>query len=87
LLEGFITYEKWFGTLIRAALRLFTYYAQVQGQMGITGAEWCDFVVYTKKGMSIEQIPIDPQYWDELVGKLLCYNCEHFIDSAVLEAL
>ena len=24
------------------------YHAQVQGQMGITGAEWCDFVVYTK---------------------------------------
>lgn len=26
------------------------YYIQVQGQMGVTGAEWCDFVVYTFKG-------------------------------------
>ena len=24
------------------------YYAQVQGQMGITGAKWCDFIVYTR---------------------------------------
>ena len=32
------------------------YYAQVQGQMGCTGAQWCDFVVYTKKGMLIERI-------------------------------
>ena len=49
------------------------YYAQVQGQMGITGTKWCDFVVYTKKGMSIERIPFDPQYWHELEGKLLLY--------------
>ena len=25
------------------------YYAQVQGQMGVGGRPWCDFVVYTKK--------------------------------------
>ena len=31
------------------------YYAQVQGQMGVTGTKWCDFVVYTKKGMSIRK--------------------------------
>lgn len=63
------------------------YYAQVQGQMGITGAKWCDFVVYTKKGMSIERIPFDPQYWHELESKLLLYHYEHFIDFAIVEAL
>lgn len=63
------------------------YYAQAQGQMGITGAKWCDFVVYTKKGMSIERIPFDPQYWHELEGKLLLYYYEHFIDFATVEAL
>ena len=34
------------------------YYAQVQGQMGVTGAKWLDFIVYTSKGMSIERIPL-----------------------------
>lgn len=63
------------------------YYAQVQGQMGITGAKWCDFVVYTKKGMSIERISFDPQYWHELEGKLLLYYYEHFIHVAIVEAL
>lgn len=31
------------------------YYAQVQGQLGSTQCNWCDFIVYTskKKGMSI----------------------------------
>ena len=27
-----------------------SYYTQVQGQMGVGGRPWCDFVVYTKKG-------------------------------------
>ena len=63
------------------------YYAQVQGQMGITGSKWCDFVVYTKKGMSIGRIPFDPQYWHELEGKLLLYYYGHFIDFAIVEAL
>ena len=25
------------------------YYAQVQGQMGVSGAKWCDFIDYTRK--------------------------------------
>ena len=32
------------------------YYAQVQGQIAITDRKWCDFVVYTSKGISIEKI-------------------------------
>lgn len=35
------------------------YYAQVQGQMGITGAKWCDFIVYTSKGLYVEGIVFD----------------------------
>lgn len=49
------------------------YYAQVQGQMAITGTKWCDFVVYTKKGMSIERMPFDLQYWQELEDKLVFF--------------
>ncbi|CAH3023650.1 unnamed protein product [Porites evermanni] len=29
------------------------YYAQVQGQMGVSGAKWCDFIDYTRKGIYI----------------------------------
>ena len=43
-------------------LRGHKYYSQVQGLMGVTGARWCDFVVYTSKGMSIERIPFNPQF-------------------------
>ena len=63
------------------------YYAQVQGQMGITGAEWCDFVVFTKKGMSVERIALDRHYWRDLERKLLLYYYKHFIDFAAAEML
>ena len=43
------------------------YYYQVQGQLGITGTKWCDFVTYTFAGMCIERI-----YFDEDV-KLSCF--------------
>ena len=58
------------GTCAYKLKRAHAYYTQVQGQMGCTGAQWCDFVVYTKKGMSIERIAFDRGYWVELQEKL-----------------
>ena len=37
--------------------RTHVYYSQVQGQMGVGGRKWCDFIVYTKKG---------PQFWEDV---------------------
>ena len=39
------------------------YYCQVQGQMAITKRSWCDFVVYTTCGISIERIRFDLDFW------------------------
>ena len=55
------------------------YYGQVQGQMGVTGAKWCDFIVYTSKGIYIERIAFDPVYWGNLKNELLQYYFEHFL--------
>ena len=38
------------------------YFTQVQGQMGVTGCEWCDFIVYTSKGLYVERIQFEPQF-------------------------
>lgn len=38
------------------------YYKQVQGQMGISGAKWCDFITYKFKGMVIERIYFDTDF-------------------------
>jgi len=32
------------------------YYCQLQGQMAVGNKPWCDFVIYTPKGMNIERV-------------------------------
>ena len=51
------------------------YYAQVQGQMAVMGAAWCDFVVYTFKGKSIQKTPFHQEFWGNIthVVKNLSY--------------
>ena len=61
------------------------YYAQVQGQLGITRAKWCDFIVYTGKGIYIERVPFDATYWQNLRTELLQYYFEHFLKFAAAD--
>ena len=39
------------------------YFAQVQGQMAVGERPWCDFVVFTSKGISVERVDFDEEYW------------------------
>ena len=65
--------------------RTHKYYTQVQGLIGVTGARWCDFVVYTSKGMSIECIPFDVQFWNDFRETLKLYYFRHFLALAAKE--
>ena len=49
------------------------YYDQVQGLMGLTGFQWCDFIVYTSKGLNVERITFDQDHWNTLSEKLCAY--------------
>ena len=53
------------------------YFAQVQGQMAIGNRPWCDFVVYTLKGLSVSRIEFDSEYWTSALPKLVSFydNC------------
>mgnify|MGYP001792715328 CR=1 FL=1 len=62
---------------------LHPYYAQVQGQRGITGAQWCDFIVYTKVGLYVQRITRNVEFWEKLKSKLHGYYFEHFIKYAL----
>lgn len=46
------------------------YYIQVQGQLLVTGAPWCDFVVYITKDMFIERILPDIPFMTCMLLKL-----------------
>ena len=40
---------------------------QIQGQLALTGAKWCDYVIYTFKGMHIQRIPFNEKMWMETI--------------------
>ena len=51
--------------------RSHSYFCQVQGQMAITGRCRCDFVTYTERGINVERIHYDEDFWNnELLPKL-----------------
>ena len=55
-----------------------TYFSQVQGQMAIGCRPWCDFVLYTNKGISVEKISFNESFWnDKLLPRLISFydNC------------
>ena len=40
------------------------YFCQIQGQMAITESKWCDFVIYTERGINIERIEYESDFGD-----------------------
>lgn len=55
------------------------YYIQVHGQMVLIGTKWCDFVVYTFKGLHVERIMYDGIFWDGILKKLMAFYFEKFL--------
>jgi len=53
------------------------YYFQVQGQLAISGRKFCEFVVWTLQGYSVERICFDPQLWQDMSQTLQSFylNC------------
>ncbi|XP_077354672.1 uncharacterized protein LOC144002880 isoform X2 [Festucalex cinctus] len=58
------------------------YYYQIQAQMGLTGRDFCDFVVWTKSDIYIERVHPDPVFWAGVVEK-----AEFFFQKALLPEL
>ena len=51
--------------------------------MAVGQRAWCDFVIYTTKGLSIERIKFDCEYWtNTLLPKL-----EAFYDNCIVPEL
>lgn len=53
---------------------------QIQAQMAITGAKWCDYVVYTFKGMHIQRIWYNDELWrDRILPVVDMFYNDHFL--------
>ncbi len=43
--------------------RTHSYFYQLQGSLAITRKPWCHFVIWTPKGLSVQIIQTDPEFW------------------------
>ncbi|XP_062572904.1 uncharacterized protein LOC134234867 [Saccostrea cucullata] len=59
-----------------------SYFAQIQGQMHVTGRKWCDFFVYTCNGTFTENIEYNETYFTDILKSL-----QYFFFSFVLPEL
>ena len=41
------------------------YYFQIQGTLAITNRQWCDFVVWTPRGISVQRISPQKPFWEK----------------------
>ena len=63
------------------------YHYQVQGQMALTGASWCDFVVMTKKSISIERIRFNVAIWDVMCQIINNFYFSHYLKYAATKSI
>lgn len=61
-----------------------SYYDQVQMQLALTTQSWCDFVLYTNKGMVIDRIRYNESHWFVLREKLLQFYFDFLLDEYIL---
>ena len=62
------------------------YYAQVQGQLALTGLKWCDFCIYLSDSneMCVDRIYFDTYYWtNKLLPKLSQFYLHHALQFLV----
>ncbi|KAH7959963.1 hypothetical protein HPB49_015546 [Dermacentor silvarum] len=57
------------------------YYCQIQGQLGVTGLEWCNLAVDRGRDLYIERITFDPHVWKDMVPVLEQFYCLHMQPS------
>ncbi|CAK6972964.1 uncharacterized protein LOC125246229 isoform X2 [Scomber scombrus] len=57
--------------------RSHAYYSQVQGQLHVVGADYCDFVVWNRNDMFVERIVPDFEFWEDAIPKAETFfrNC------------
>lgn len=49
------------------------YMYQIQGQLAVYELEWVDFVVWTKKGISVQRIPFSSEMWEKMLPRLKAF--------------
>lgn len=59
------------------------YQYQMFGQMGLTGAKWCDFFVMSHHDCHLQRLYFDPDMWVDMKQKLDKFYFEHFLPCVI----
>lgn len=60
------------------------YYYQVIGQLAILELDWCDFVIWTKKGMTVQRILFNQPFWEsKMMYKLKISTQMHLLQNFI----
>jgi len=65
--------------------RKHSYYDQIQMQLALTCQTWCDFILYTNKGIVIDRIPFDEVVWSESCDRILSFYFNHMLDKLLVK--
>ena len=61
------------------------YTYQVMGQMAITRKSWCDFVIFTKKGLGVQRVVFDDSWHTTMLPKLKDFYVHVFVPELFSE--
>jgi hypothetical protein len=73
-------------TLVNNSYKLKTshdYYYQIMGQMGLTGALWCDLYIWCRDDFHLERIHFVPEKWQEMKQKLDIFYFNYYLPKCV----
>lgn len=59
------------------------YYFQVQMQMAVCDVSWCDFVLWSRKGIHVQRVYRDDSWWQKVLPKLLSFHAEVIVPEVV----
>ncbi len=59
------------------------YYSHIQMAMGLSGAPFCDFIVYKFKGMIIAKTPFNNEYFINLTQKLNSFYKNYMLPKII----
>lgn len=53
---------------------------QIQAKMAITGSQWCDYVLYTFKGLHVQRVSFNKKLWEENIAPSVnIFYIDHFL--------
>ena len=65
----------------------YPFFFQVQGQLGVTGKNQCDFFVYTHFGIHQERITLNPEIWKNILQTLQQFWYKYLAPEVLLKKL